>query len=152
VAPLYPHGASSGGGGGGGGGRRGPFRFLNSGGIMGAAGALLAMLTAYETCFLDDQRCFVRYMLEHPGRVAVDEHARIFFNLHRVSGTTLTFAPGTGQLRVALTGSEPCVMHGNGGAGVKQLLAALVDRWRRARQEQRTFTAVLADTLYDEKQ
>ena len=66
------------------------FRFRcpeSSGGVIGAAGAFLAMLETlqtYGTCFVDDQRCFARYFLEHPGAVALDHGASIFLNLFGV--------------------------------------------------------------------
>lgn len=134
-----------------------------SGGVIGAAGAFLAMLDTlqtYGTCFVDDQRCFARYYLEHPGAVALDHGASIFLNLfgvndilHRYPTTgshnaysnsepiegkdaargSFVFlgASARGQVIGGPTGSAPCMVHGNGAD--KALIQLVVRAWKASR-------------------
>ena len=115
-----------------------PFRFLNSGAIVGAAGPFLAMLRTmkgYGSCFVSDQRCFARYFLEHPGTVALDHGAELFANLYGIRNSTFTVTI-SGQVTGGPSGTSPCLLHGNGGE--KPLFEALARSRLRARKEQAT--------------
>lgn len=93
-----------------------PFRYLNSGGYMGHAGALLEALDDLSPGEGDDdQRLFTDYFLKHPDRVGLDHEATIFQTLYEVEPADFDWSRnGSLRLRSRLTGSEPCVLHGNG--------------------------------------
>jgi hypothetical protein len=96
---------------------RGPFRYLNSGVYMGLAGAIREALEEIDPQPQDDdQRVYTDYFLEHRDKVQLDLRSKLFQNLYRVrpDDFTLEEAPRPVRLRSRWTGSEPCVLHGNG--------------------------------------
>ena len=117
------------------------FRYLNSGGIIGVARPFLRMLRAlrgYGSCVMSDQRCFGRYYLENPHLVRLDTGGELFFNLHHVRNSSFTIdgtAAAGGSIASALTGTEPCLVHGNGGN--KRLFNEIVRLWGLALQQRR---------------
>ena len=65
---------------------------------------------------VDDQRWFTRYHLRHPNIAPIDNQGTIFHSLHAVDVGTLQVINSTsGQVRSALTNTEPCFIHGNAG-------------------------------------
>jgi hypothetical protein len=107
-----------------------PFRYLNSGGYMGYAGAIRSVLAELEAPDEDDdQRLFTHYFLEHRETVGLDHESTIFQTLHHVDPDDLTVERGNPvRVRGRLTPTETCVLHGNGdGRGT---LATLVARLR----------------------
>lgn len=93
-----------------------PFRYLNSGGFMGYAGALRDALR--EMVFPEwdrDQRLLTRYFLGHPGGIALDYGADIFQTLFEVPADAFSLVEGEPvRILSAITRSDPCVLHGNG--------------------------------------
>ena len=107
-----------------------PLPFLNSGSFVGRAGAITCMLqevlediAMHHTLSpeltmadVDDQRWFTRYHLRHPNIAPIDNQGTIFHSLHAVDVGTLQVINSTsGQVRSALTNTEPCFIHGNAG-------------------------------------
>ena len=123
--------------------------YLNSGTFMGPVGRVRAMvgevildLTSHYVgegvgdqkalYSVDDQRWFARYMFRHPEEVYLDTNAVLFQTLHDTLvgdyGVPEGLGWGDGVLVSGLTGSRPCLLHGNGnGCWVyKKLVAKLV--------------------------
>jgi hypothetical protein len=95
---------------------RGPFRYLNSGVYLGLAGAIREALEELDPSpGDDDQRLYTRYFLEHGDRVRLDVRAQLFQNLYRVRPEDLCLEEDRPvRLRSRWTGTQPCVLHGNG--------------------------------------
>jgi len=96
--------------------RKSPFRYLNSGTYIGLAGAIREALEELSPRPEDDdQRLYTGYFLNHPDRVRLDAGAFLFHNLFRVNPDDLIVERARPVLiRSRWTGSEPCVLHGNG--------------------------------------
>ena len=93
-----------------------PFRFLNSGGYIARAGHLREMLKSLNvSAHDDDQRVFTNIYLEKPGSIKLDHECQIFQSLLE-PGDRLRWAPKPLRLQNVLTGTRPCVLHGNGGS------------------------------------
>eukprot|EP00957_Ditylum_brightwellii_P196128 14943750-Ditylum_brightwellii.AAC.1 len=102
------------------------FKFLNSGTIIGPAGALFDMameVLSYPSVLGSDQRGYTRYFLRHRDQVGLDTEGRGFFTLSGVSETSYIDLIGkhfkndihentkdTSSLPIL-----PAVVHGNGG-------------------------------------
>jgi hypothetical protein len=108
-----------------------PFRYLNSGGYMGYVGCIRSVLEgALPEDSDSDQRFFTRYFLEHRDIVALDHESAIFQTLYQVDPADLTVWDGDPvRVRGKLTGTQPCVLHGNGDG--RHALAALVAQLQR---------------------
>uniref|UniRef100_A0A7S2WIQ4 PLOD1-3-like GT domain-containing protein n=1 Tax=Eucampia antarctica TaxID=49252 RepID=A0A7S2WIQ4_9STRA len=103
-----------------------PFYFLNSGIILGTAGAFVDMamsVVSYPSVLGSDQRGYTRYYLTHRDKVGLDVEGVAFLNLHAVSETSYIDINSAAlkndvhrnmELR---TGKlvRPSVIHGNGG-------------------------------------
>lgn len=106
----------------------GPWRFLNAGGYAGTVADLRAMLHGHpiHPREPDDQRHFTRlYLHETEPRITLDHGCELFQSLFE-SGDDVTYTvDGPAPLVTNnVTGSEPCVLHGNGSFPMDA-----VDRW-----------------------
>jgi len=94
-----------------------PYRYLNAGGYIGYAGALREAIQELSPRDDDrsDQRHYTRYFLDHPDKVSLDYRATIFQTLFDVAPDDVAF-DATEPTRVInrLTGTRPCILHGNG--------------------------------------
>lgn len=104
-----------------------PYRFLNSGFIIGETEAMVTMLRGMNLgeCRDDyqkpdgswvgsnDQENFQSYYLEHPESIALDYGANLCQSLH-LAGEDEFFVDAP-RIRSRLTGNTPAVFHGNGG-------------------------------------
>jgi hypothetical protein len=100
----YPEGA----------GRSGMYRYLNSGGYVGEAGALAAMLSEldYATGIDCDQTLFNKWFLENPGRAALDRDQEIFASSACQSGLERKLYRFDGAHLVnTRTGGKPFFFH-----------------------------------------
>jgi hypothetical protein len=107
-----------------------PFAFLNSGTYMGYVGALRRAIRELRPEATDgDQRLLTRYFLGHPDRVSLDYGAHLFHTLMMLGSEDFVVDPGpTPRVTSRITGSSPCVLHGQGyGRGT---LAALLEKLR----------------------
>lgn len=91
-----------------------PWRFLNSGGWIGRADHMLALLESVNAAELpdshDDQAFFTDIYLRRPASILLDTECRIFQTLWR-SAEDVTYSHG---VRNQVTGTRPCVLHANG--------------------------------------
>lgn len=95
-------------------GRSGMYRYLNSGGYVGEAGALAAMLSEldYGTGIDCDQTLFNKWFLENPGRAALDHDQEIFASSACQSGLERKLYRCDGaQLVNTRTGGRPFFFH-----------------------------------------
>ncbi|WP_417769775.1 glycosyltransferase domain-containing protein [Stappia sp.] len=95
-------------------GRSGMYRYLNSGGYVGKAGALAAMLADldYATGVDCDQTLFNKWFLENPGRAALDHDLEIFASSACQSGLERKLYRCDGaQLVNTRTGGRPFFFH-----------------------------------------
>jgi hypothetical protein len=117
-----------------------PWRFLNSGGILGEAETLLELFSDYghlvhDTC--DDQRwwtdCFLAdRILAKRQRIALDTHCEIF-----QSAWNSLDALQLGQdVENSRTRTLPGVIHGNGGVDLDPIVAWLEAKRRCRRSPQ----------------
>lgn len=102
-----------------------PLRYLNSGTYMGPLGLVRTMvdevLQDLRQCYqlpealeqVDDQRWFTRYLLRHPGLARLDTGGQLFHTLHDM-GPQLFEISEQGEVRSQVTGTAPCIIHGNG--------------------------------------
>lgn len=102
------------------------YKYVNSGGYIGPAGALLALLTAADaeepfTAATDDQGAWTRIYLTHQASVRLDTECRIFQSLH-LAENDVDATSGMNQR----TGTLPLVWHGNSGAA---FFRDVVRRW-----------------------
>jgi len=91
-----------------------PYRFLNAGGYIARAGALVDLIGSLRVHpMADDQRIFSRLYLDNPGRIALDHECRIFQTLmdaeSHLGWNSVAHRPVN-----QLTNTQPCVLHGNG--------------------------------------
>jgi hypothetical protein len=81
------------------------------------------------------QRWWTRYALTHPEHIAIDSKGEIFHTLHWVNSSDFTVPDGMdgseGVLDSAVSGTQPCVLHGNGDDG-KVVLQEVVERLQAA--------------------
>jgi hypothetical protein len=105
-----------------------PWRYLNSGGYIGCAGALRALLhemsmlpEATNPWCIDQELASLIYLRGQP-KIALDHRCEIFMNVH-LSWKDLTFVPGVigrgsaaGRWQNRVTGTFPSILHFNGGA------------------------------------
>lgn len=124
----------------------GGFRYLNSGTYMGRAADLLAMfdavlddlhegygVTGGDVAHVNDQRWFYRYLLAHPEKAALDTRGELFHTLHWTSLEDYEIVSAAeGLVKSRLTGTSPCLLHGNGDDG-KEVLDALAQELRKGR-------------------
>lgn len=114
--------------------KSGPFSFVNSGSYIGRVGNIQAMLDEVQKDIalhhtingadphrLDDQRWFNRFYLRQHARsanqtrITLDHAGRMFHTLHGIPPDAFSSVPGaTGSVHSATTGSQPCLVHGNG--------------------------------------
>jgi hypothetical protein len=100
-----------------------PYRFLNSGVWMGSTEALQEMFSRIEADKVpdrtNDQAVFTNVFLRNPAPIALDYQCRIAQSLHSSVGD---IAYENGRIINKLTGSFPCVFHGNGDTSLDQIL------------------------------
>ncbi|KAM7004194.1 multifunctional procollagen lysine hydroxylase and glycosyltransferase LH3-like, partial [Passerculus sandwichensis] len=94
--------------------------FLNSGGFVGYAPALWALVERWHYRDDDDDQLFYtqlyldRELREQLG-LGLDHHSRIFQNLNgALDEVRIRFEPGGNRVRNEVSGSWPVVIHGNG--------------------------------------
>lgn len=100
-----------------------PFRWINSGTYIGTAGKIKTMLSSMGDRFFckdpfdkdyhysDDQRCFHTYFLKNQDQIALDYYQDIFYCMWDTQNAK--FIKKTRRI-VSETGSQPCILHGNG--------------------------------------
>lgn len=92
-----------------------PLKYLNSGSYIGYAGAVRdALLELSPEDEDDDQGLFTRYFLDHPEKVSLDYQASLFHTLFGVGAERFVLESNPLGLRSKITGSHPCLVHGNG--------------------------------------
>jgi len=106
------------------------FRYVNGGGTIGRAGALLAMFTDKDfwpkhcTC---NQQAHAEWFCSHPDETTLDYHCKIFQTLyhaheiHPQPAVISVMEVVDGRLHNMETGSWPLVCHGNGGRAIEAL-------------------------------
>merc|ERR1719487_2281605 len=107
-----------------------PFYYLNSGTYMGRAADIKQMFRHVAEDLqqhynwggadyrqVNDQRWFMRYWFLHNDDVVLDVHGEIFHTLHQVPIASFKEEEPLGSLHSNVTGSRPCVIHGNGKDG-----------------------------------
>ncbi|XP_072776634.1 multifunctional procollagen lysine hydroxylase and glycosyltransferase LH3 [Taeniopygia guttata] len=108
LAPLYPPAPPGG------------KPFLNSGGIVGYAPALWALVERWHFRDDDDDQLFYTQLylnseLRERLGLALDHHSRIFQNLNgALEELSIRFEPDGNRVRNELSGTWPVVIHGNG--------------------------------------
>uniref|UniRef100_A0A674GX86 PLOD1-3-like GT domain-containing protein n=1 Tax=Taeniopygia guttata TaxID=59729 RepID=A0A674GX86_TAEGU len=108
LAPLYPPAPPGG------------KPFLNSGGIVGYAPALWALVERWHFRDDDDDQLFYTQLylnseLRERLGLALDHHSRIFQNLNgALEELSIRFEPDGNRVRNDLSGTWPVVIHGNG--------------------------------------
>lgn len=93
-----------------------PFRFINSGGIIGYAGHIRKILSALKPIHPkdDDQGRFTELFLKDKSLFCLDYQADIFLTLHGVSKNDLVVEKGKKRVKCLITESIPLIIHGNG--------------------------------------
>jgi hypothetical protein len=123
------------------------YRYLNSGVWMGRAAAVYAMLTEAIafTPGLDDQYVVSHMLLERPEEMVLDRHARLFQSLQLERRQLLQLLPPGAEAAVQNrhTGTQPLILHFNGGA--KPLFGHVRDHLLRRRNVSRE-KAILHDS------
>jgi hypothetical protein len=101
-------------------------RFLNSGGFMGPAASIYALITAKPILPSDDDQLYYTHMFLDPevqtlvGGIALDTKSEIFQNLNGASEEVMVKYDGSlGYLYNTKTDSVPAVLHGNGPSKVE---------------------------------
>jgi len=124
------------------------YRFLNSGGIMAETEALLAMMERLGAPRIPPRSCdqwwWARHYVSGAAQIRLDHECRIFQCLHSADGD-VTMAGR--EPRNLVTGSRPCILHGNGHTPLDPFSSRILGRqrffpWRR--QEKRTGLALEA--------
>jgi procollagen-lysine,2-oxoglutarate 5-dioxygenase len=91
------------------------FKYLNSGGAIGYAGDLLKVIDEIDFATTDDdQRGFINYFLNNPGRIVLDYECAIFLSLFGVDEGELLVDASAGRVRLLGVDTPPCFVHGNG--------------------------------------
>ncbi|XP_056366817.1 multifunctional procollagen lysine hydroxylase and glycosyltransferase LH3-like [Oenanthe melanoleuca] len=94
--------------------------FLNSGGFVGFAPALWALVERWRFRDDDDDQLFYSQLyldreLREELSLALDHHSQIFQNLNgALDEVTIRFEPGGNRVRNEISGAWPVVIHGNG--------------------------------------
>lgn len=92
-----------------------PFRFLNSGSVIGHVSDIRTMIRAIGLQTTDDdQLAMTRYFLSHPDAVDLDTQCTFFLPLVGVSDVELSVDRNDGRVHLLATGQRPCIIHGNG--------------------------------------
>lgn len=112
-----------------------PWRFLNSGAILGEAQALLALFDEHQSRIrddTDDQRwwtdCyFCDQVLTRRRRILLDTGCEALISAY----DSLEDLELGAEIRNKLTGSRPCVIHGNGGVDLDSIVAWIRGRGQR---------------------
>lgn len=93
-----------------------PFRFINTGSIMGYVRDLKQILRDMKPLIpnIDDQGQVAEFFLKNKHRFFLDYHADLFLTLHNVSKDSLKVNKKARKVKCLLTGSTPLLVHGNG--------------------------------------
>ena len=108
------------------------YRFLNSGGFIGRIDHLLKTLREWHG--LDsadsglDQQWWAHLYLSRAAKIKLDHNCEIFQCLFMCEND---LEVGPSGLRNRITGSSPCIVHGNGGAGFGPFADFILGRKRR---------------------
>jgi hypothetical protein len=100
------------------------YRFVNAGGFLVRIPYLMELLEKEKVTKLpgnrDDQGWWARVYLDRKYEMKLDHHCRIFQCLYRAK-SDVVFDPADGSIRNTITGTRPCVVHGNGSSGLSHL-------------------------------
>jgi hypothetical protein len=100
------------------------YRFLNAGGLLARIPYLLELLEKEKVRTLqgnrDDQGWWVRVYLDRRYEMKLDHGCRIFQCLYNAK-SDVVFDPDEKSIRNKITGTRPCIVHGNGGSGLSHL-------------------------------
>jgi len=106
-----------------------PYKFLNSGFLVGGTAAVMSMLECMEKTWgfpddvhnpdgtwmaRNDQQDYSLYFLDHQDTVRLDTTAILCQSLHNAEPNEFAFLPDKGRVISLLTKNQPCVVHGNG--------------------------------------
>jgi len=105
-----------------------PYKYLNSGFIVGETEAILEILEAMDlpnqpedhrrpdgsNFHLNDQALWLEQAIKHPELITLDRYQTLSQTLHDVSIDEFDFSEA--RIRNKLTGSYPCTLHFNGGS------------------------------------
>lgn len=94
-----------------------PYCYVNSGTYMGYVKEIKRLFKgfAHPICPLQNhQRIFTLDFLRHPEDYHLDEYCCIAQTLHQAKRETFSLDPVSGRVTNKITGSTPCLMHGNG--------------------------------------
>jgi hypothetical protein len=89
-----------------------PYRYLNSGGFVGSAVDLIAVLRGAQIAgnMTSDQANLHKYLVDQPGKIALDYDHEVFTNYGKHSRPE-RFSIEGGQLMNNLTGAKPYLFH-----------------------------------------
>jgi hypothetical protein len=90
------------------------FKYLNSGTYMGYVGHLKKVLNDFQISNRDDQCQMALYYIHHQNEIALDYYCELFLPLVWVQDDEFILDKKNQILRCLLTGSTPCIIHGNG--------------------------------------
>jgi len=100
-----------------------PYPYLNSGCWIGDTAYVLKRFNDMSVWRLDDvtndQGLLTEWFLRHPGYAALDLDARVFQSMFRAEDHVEL---RDGHIVNKLTGSEPCIFHGNGSSSLAQVV------------------------------
>ncbi len=101
-----------------------PFRFINSGTYMGYVGFIRDLLENMgQIANGSDQGQLTTYFLKNQGEFCLDYYCELFLPLEMVNEEDLLINCAQGKVQCLITGSTPCIVHGNGnGKGIYQSL------------------------------
>jgi len=95
------------------------YRYLNSGSYIGYVKDLKRVFAEMmpipeET---DDQGLFLIYHLYYPERFHLDHYCKLFLTLRQTRESEIYIDPIEKNVKCLLTGTTPCIVHGNGREG-----------------------------------
>jgi hypothetical protein len=97
-----------------------PYRYINSGSFIGYVGYMQQLLDdlAPITRNASDQGQFTKHYLRNSHKYRLDYYQQLFWALQGTPQTEMEIDHKNHRVRSRLTGSYPCVIHGNGGGRV----------------------------------
>jgi hypothetical protein len=116
-----------------------PWRFLNAGCFMAEIPYFLeaGQRHGFESIDVwgDDQRFYTRLFLDHPGLIRLDHRCELFYTLFSPDYIGFDYVISEGRVENSLTGTQPLVIHGNGGVDQKRNIEPFIEYFLKVQPE-----------------
>lgn len=112
-----------------------PWRFLNAGCFMAEIEYFRKAAFRFNFSGVDiwgdDQRFYTRLFLENPGLIKLDHRCELFYTLFSPGFIGWDYTMSGGRVENVLTGTQPLIIHGNGGPDQKANIEPFIEYFMR---------------------